>query len=129
MAADTSALDVFRAYNESFRSLDPRAVARFYNEPSLLIAPTGTFVLSTGAEVERVYDRVMTDARAQGYATTEWATLEERRLDPETSAVTGSGVWKDAKGNVFSRFGATYILRRPRGAPWRIVTGIITDRS
>ena len=122
------ALDCFRRYAQAFQSLDPKAVAQFFYEPSLLITPHGVTALATSAEVERAYARIMADLPAQGYARTEFAKLDERQLSRDLAVVTGGGAWKKVTGEDFAHFGMTYTLRRA-GDAWRIIVAIIHDPS
>jgi len=116
----TDALESFRRYAQAFQSLDPKAVARHFHEPSLLITPLLVAALRTSAEVERAYTRLMADLPAQGYAGTELSSLAGRQLTDDLAVVTGAGVWKKVTGETFAPFGMTYTLRRAEGA-WRIV--------
>jgi ketosteroid isomerase-like protein len=121
-----NAIDSFRRYAQAFQSLDPKAVAQHFYEPSLLITPQGILALSTAADVERAYARLMADLPARGYAGTAFSVLTERRLSDDLALVTGAGVWKKASGEEFMPFGLTYTLRRS-GSTWRIVVGVIHD--
>ena len=123
-----TALDTFRLYSQAFQSLDSKAVARHFNEPSILITPQGVLGLSTAAEVEQAYARVMAELPAIGYAGTEFTTLAERQLSDDLALVTGAGVWKKATGETFRPFGMTYTLRRT-GDAWRIVVAVIYARD
>jgi ketosteroid isomerase-like protein len=122
------ALDSFRRYAEAFQSLDAKAVARHFHEPSLLITPQGIAAMRTIADVEQAYERVMTDLPAQGYAGTRFTSLDARQLGDELAVVTGAGVWKKATGEEFAPFGISYTLRRANGA-WRIVVATIYRSS
>jgi ketosteroid isomerase-like protein len=126
MAEDEAreALDSFRLYAQAFQSLDPKAVARHFHEPSLLISPRGVAALRTIADVEQAYKHVMADLPAQGYAGTEFSSLDGRKLSDELAVVTGAGVWKKATGEEFAPFGMTYTMRRAEGT-WRIVVATI----
>jgi hypothetical protein len=66
----------------------------------------------------------MADLPAQGYAGTEFFSLDARRLSDDLAMVTGTGVWKRTTGEPFAPFGMTYTLRRANGA-WRIVVAAI----
>jgi ketosteroid isomerase-like protein len=126
MATTTSgeALEFFRSYTQAFQTLDAKAVARHFHEPSLLITPQGVFALATAGDVERAYARIMADLPARGYAGTEFSSLDERRLSDDLAVVTGAGTWKKTTGEAFMPFGMTYTLRRVGGA-WRIVVATI----
>ncbi len=121
-----SATDIFRQYAQAFASLDPRAVARHFNEPAMMITPEGVMALPTAAEVEQAYGRIMADLPALGYVRTEFSALTERRLGDDLALVTGSGVWKKATGEAFMPFGLTYTFRRSDDG-WLIVVAAIHD--
>ena len=119
-----SALDSFRRYAQAFQSLDPKAVARHFNEPSLMITPQGVFAFSTPADAEKAYARLMADLPGRGYAGTEFSTLTERQLGDDLALVTGGGTWKKATGEKFMPFEMMYTLRRS-GDTWLIVVAAI----
>jgi ketosteroid isomerase-like protein len=125
---DGEAAKVFQRYARAFQSLDPKAVAGHFNEPALLITPQGVVALSSAADVERAYARIMADLPALGYAGTEFSTVHERRLGDDLALVTGGGTWKKASGEKFMPFGMTYTFRRS-GGTWRIVVAAIHDRD
>jgi hypothetical protein len=119
-------IDAFRLYTEAFRTLDPRSVGSFFNEPAIQINPRGVFALPNRAAVEQLYKGVMAELPAMGYARTDFSSLAERRLNDDLAVVSGSGAWKDASGNELQRFGMTYTLRRTPEA-WLIVAAVIHE--
>ena len=66
------AVEGFQRYAEAFARLDARAIVSFFNEPALLISQQGIVALSSGADVERFFGRLMADLRADGYAKSEF---------------------------------------------------------
>jgi ketosteroid isomerase-like protein len=120
----STALDSFRSYTQAFQALDPKAVSRHFHEPAILITPQGVVALSTVAEVEHAYARIIAELPALGYAGTEFSPLTERRLGDDLALVTGGGTWKKATGERFMAFGMTYTLRRSDDT-WRIVVAAI----
>lgn len=126
MAHDDTAepIAAFQRYTEAFHALDAGAVARHFHEPALLITPEDTVALSTIADVERTYARLMADLPRRGYARTEFSPLAGRRLGDDLAVVSGGGVWKNAADEDLMRFGMTYTLRRT-GQTWRIVVAAI----
>jgi ketosteroid isomerase-like protein len=126
--ADGEPLECFRQYAEAFQALDPTAVARHFYEPALLITPHGVASLNTRAEVEQAYGRLMADLPAQGYARTDFSSLDERQLSEDLAIVSGTGVWRKTTGEAFAPFGLMYTLRRAERA-WRIVIAMIYQRN
>ncbi len=120
------ALAAFRAYAAAFGALDARGAAACFDEPSLLVTPRDRIAAASRSEVERAYEAIMEEARRRGYAGTIFDHVEGRTLDAETEAVTGSGRWRNAAGNVLMRFELAYVFRRVGGA-WRIVLGIVRE--
>ena len=118
------AAEEFWRYTKAFQSLDPKAVAAYFNEPALMITPKGVNALPNTAAVEQAYARIMAELPAQGYARTEFSQIAERRLGDDLTMLTGSGSWVDTSGKKFMPFGMTYTLRRT-GQSWRIVIAII----
>ncbi len=119
----SEAIDAFRRYTEAFQARDPRGVVPHFHEPAMMITPREVKPLATGAAVEEVYRRVMTDL-PKDYARTEFSPLEERRLGDDLVMVSGSGAWVNEAGEAFMKFGMTYTLRRTDGT-WRIVVAAI----
>jgi hypothetical protein len=119
-----TALDSFRSYTQAFRSLDPKAVSRHFNAPAILITPQGVASLSTPADAEKAYARIMAELPALGYAGTEFTTITERKLGDDLALVTGGGTWQKTTGERFMPFGMTYTLRRS-GDAWLIVVAAI----
>src|SRR5947208_659469 len=52
---------------ESFQTLDPRAMVRYYDLPSMAIGAQGVSVMSTPADVEARFARLMQRLKSQGY--------------------------------------------------------------
>ena len=119
-----SAVEAFESYTKAFQSLDPKAVAKHFHEPALMITPQGVKALATFEAVEREYGRIMAELPAQRYDHTEFLPLTERRLGDDLVLLTGGGSWIDKAGKKFMPFGMTYTMRRT-GDDWRIVTAII----
>jgi hypothetical protein len=122
--AGAEVLATFRRYAHAFQSLDPKAVARHFHKPLLLITPHGVEALRAISDVEQVYARLMADLPAQGYAGTEFSSLAEQRLSDDLAIVSGAGVRKKATGEAFAPCGMTYTLRRAESA-WLIAVATI----
>ena len=121
-----TAIAAFRHYAQAFQSLNPKAVAQYFNQPSLMITPQGVLAFITAADVEQAYARVMAELPARGYSRTEFSPLVERRLGEDLAVVTGRGVWKTATGDELSHFGLTYTLHRS-SETWHIVIAAILE--
>jgi ketosteroid isomerase-like protein len=119
-------LETFQRYTRAFQALDARAVARFFDEPALMITPDRVIALPTGAAVEQAYGRVMAELPRVGYERTDFSSIGVRRLSDDLAIVSGSGVWVKTSGERFAPFGMTYMLRRS-GDDWRIVVATIHD--
>jgi ketosteroid isomerase-like protein len=119
-----TALGSFQTYTQAFQSLDAKAVSLRFYEPAILITPKGVVALSSAADVEQAYARIMAELPALGYAGTEFSAISERKLGDDLSLVTGGGTWKKASGERFMPFGMTYTLRRS-GDEWLIVVAAI----
>jgi ketosteroid isomerase-like protein len=117
------ALAAFKLYTQAFGALDARAVARHFHEPALLVTPKDVIPLSTAAEVEQTYARIMGEM-PRDYTRTEFRGLSERRLGDDLALVTGNGSWKNASNDDIMPFGMTYTLRRTADT-WRIVVAVI----
>jgi ketosteroid isomerase-like protein len=118
------AVEAFWNYTKSFQALDPKAVAKYFNEPAMMITPQGAQALPNAAAVEQAYARVMTELPAQRYARTEFSPIEEHRLGDDLVMLKGSGSWVDTSDKKFMPFGMTYVLRRT-AQNWRIVMAMI----
>src|SRR5260221_12622121 len=98
-------LEAFKRYVEAFEGLSPRTVVPFYNEPALMISPQGIVALPTSADVEKLFDGLMSDLRDQGYAGSEFPRLAELPLSEDLLIVTVIGVWRKKKGEGLRGFG------------------------
>lgn len=126
MPEGEAALAAFRAYATAFGALDARGAAACFDEPAVVVTPRDRIAAASRSEVERAYEAIMEEARRQGYAGTLFDHVEGRTLDAETEAVTGSGLWRNAAGDVLLRFELTYVFRRIEGK-WRIVLGVVRE--
>jgi ketosteroid isomerase-like protein len=115
----SGALAAFNLYTQAFGELNPRAVAKYFHEPALLITPQEVIPLPTAAAVEETYGQIMREM-PRDYTRTEFRGLSERRLGDDLALVTGSGSWKNASNDDIMPFGMTYTLRRTANT-WRIV--------
>jgi ketosteroid isomerase-like protein len=116
-------LAAVRSYARAFETLEPHAVVPFYDEQCFVTSPQGSVALPAHANVERFFEPLTGDLRNQGYATTEFQPLEERRLGPTMAMATGRGIWRKGDGTELRRFGAVYLLRK-RSDGWRIAVAV-----
>lgn len=125
MATETEeAVAAFRRYTDAFQTLDPRAAAACFHEPSLISMPIGVFALADRAAAERFYTDIMKDMPGRGYVRTELAPLQGTRLGEGLVELRGGGNWINKAGEGFMAFGMTYTLRKTDGA-WRIITAVV----
>ena len=124
--AAEAAVAAFRRYARTFETLNPQAVAPFFNQPALLISPQGIVALPTAADVAGFFTPLMDGLRAQAYTTSEFPRLAGHRLGDDLALVSGVGIWKTAAGAELRRFGLTYTLVRGGGS-WKIAVAAVHD--
>jgi len=110
---------VLRAYEEAWSRHDAHAIAGFYHEPAMRVSPGGPIVRQNRAAQEAFFAGLLTGLVKQGYARSEWETLQVRLLDENTAIASGVVVRRRDDGSVFQRQGVTYTLWRD-AQTWRI---------
>jgi limonene-1,2-epoxide hydrolase len=118
--------EMYRAYFNAFQTLDPRAVLPYFHVPGMLLSPRGVSVITTDAELEAMWARVMNDLRRRDYGR---STLTDLRVEPlsDTIALLSVRVTRyRTHGTELERIGVTYTLLRV-GEAWKIVLTTIHD--
>jgi hypothetical protein len=77
-----------------FHALNPRAVARHFHEPPLLITPKEGIARPTVAAVEESYRRMMSEMPPD-YVRTQFSPLSVHRPGDDLAMVSGGGAWKN----------------------------------
>ena len=121
-------LEAFRAYVAAFETLNSEAIAPYYHEPCLLIAPPGVFVMATHSDVIRNFGDYMRDLRGRGFRSSTYTQLQAKLLGAGTAILSGMCVRKGAQGEELERFGQTCTLRLTKGK-WRIAVNAIHEPS
>ena len=118
--------EMYHAYFDAFQTLDPRAVLPYFHVPGMLLSPRGVSVVTTDAELEAMWAKVMDDLRSRDYGR---STLTDLRVEPLTAgiALLSARVTRyRTDGTELERIGVTYTLLRV-GDAWKIVLTTIYD--
>ena len=111
------------AYVRAFESLDPDAVALFYHQPCLFIAPGHVTPIADTEGVRHLVAQLIDQARNQGYRRTEILDLEVRPLAESLASLSGVFVRYDSRREEIGRFGFSYTLQHD-GQGWKIVVAV-----
>jgi ketosteroid isomerase-like protein len=116
---------VLNGYYDAF-GRDSAAASAFYGEPTLIVAPNQFVQLSTRADIEAFFDRIVASLIRNGYS---HSTLSDRRVKLLTSTTAlcgGVAIRMKADGTEMQRSGFTYLLQKSN-VGWRIHEIIATD--
>ena len=105
---------------ESFQTLDPRAMVRYYHLPSMAISAQGVSVMSTPADVEARFDRLMRRLRGQDYARSDYSEAGITMLGKTLAQLRVTGARYKRDGNVLEPLNVSYLLRKT-DAGWKVV--------
>jgi ketosteroid isomerase-like protein len=124
MHNDEQAIRTFyAAYIDTFHTLDAKAVANFYAAPCLFVTDTAVVLMSTAADIEKLFGQLIEQLKARDYDHSDIPKLEVERLSPHLAQVSGLAIRYAKDGNELERIGATYTLRKT-GDSWHFVTAV-----
>jgi uncharacterized protein (TIGR02246 family) len=108
---------LFREYVAAFVAGDPRKIAAYYNEPTMLLGMGK--VLSTRAEVETWVQTITTDFQSRGIADLHLDQLAVKLLGQNVALVSAISQRRAKDGAVVDTVAASYVLRRA-DTGWKI---------
>lgn len=114
---------MLRAYVRAFESQDAAAVVRFYGLPCCFVSPMGSIAAADSESARAIVEKMLEQARSQGYRRTEIRNLEVRPLGETLAILSGTFVRFDAADQMIAAFGFGYVTLKSEGR-WKIVTAI-----
>jgi uncharacterized protein (DUF1330 family) len=118
----------FKAYLETFQTLDPGATRQYLHVPCIFIGDGGVRVMSSAAEAEAFLAAVMRDLQTRGYGRSEVTQLHVRAMSDCSALVSVGRVRVTTTGQEMERLGETYTLRKI-GDDWKIVVAMVHDAA
>jgi len=114
-----SALDSLHEYYNAFSTLDLKAIAAWYCEPSMTIAPQGMFSAANRAALVDSLAPLVAGLRARGYGRSEFIDAHVTPLGEADALVRGVAVRYTAAGPELERVKLAYLMHRGDGG-WKI---------
>jgi hypothetical protein len=114
-----TALETLFEYYKAFSTLDVDAIASYYCEPSMTIAPQGVLSpASRGIFAQSLAPMVQT-LRARGYGRSEFVNPHVTALGETDALIRGVAVRYTAAGPELERVSLSYLMHRTE-AGWKI---------
>ncbi|MBB4372625.1 hypothetical protein GGD63_005435 [Bradyrhizobium sp. cir1] len=105
---------------------DPAAASAFFGEPALIVSPNQVVALSTRADVEAFFDKLVASRKGSGYSHSKLGDHRVKLLNSTTALYSTVAIRMKADGTEMQRSGFTYLLHKG-DAGWRIHEIIATD--
>ena len=116
---------VLAGYYDAF-GRDSAAASAFYGEPSLVVFPNQVVGLSTRADVEVFFDKLVASLKPSGYSHSKLGDHRIKLLNSTTALYSTVAIRLKADGSEMQRSGFTYLLHKSN-AGWKIHQIIATD--
>ena len=113
----------YASYLDTFHSGEARAMVPFYNAPCLFIADQGVTLLSSEAEIEKLFAQIIQDLKGRNYGRSEVTNIQIKEMTNRIALLSGLAVRYTKTGEELERLGATYTLRKTDNR-WQIVSVI-----
>ena len=121
-----SALDTILEYYRVFSTLDVNAIASYFCEPSMTVAPQGMFAATNRAALADSLAPLVHSLKAKGYGRSEYVQPEVTALGETAALVRGVAVRYTPTGSELERIPLTYLVRRT-DAGWKIAV-LVAER-
>lgn len=114
-----SVLEVIHEYYKAFSTLDLSAIAPYYSEPSMTIAPQGVLLAANRAALNGALAPIINSLKARGYGRSEFVEPNVTRLGESNALVRGVAVRYTAAGPELERIPLSYLMHRTETG-WKI---------
>ena len=111
----------YARYLNTFHTGEAQAMVPFYCAPCLFIADQGVTLLSSEAEIEKLFAQIIQDLKGRNYGRSEVTNMQIKELTDRIVLLSGLAVRYTKTGEELERLGATYTLRKTDGR-WQIVS-------
>jgi len=113
-------------YYKDFSTLRIQSILRYFNQPALLIGPSGVFALPTPEAVVPIFGPVMENLRQREYGRSELSLKQLRLLSSTSAFATGAAIRYKTDGQEMERVGVTYLLHRGDSG-WKFAVMVLHD--
>lgn len=117
---------LYTEYIQAFQTLDPLAILPYYHVPSVMISSQEVIVMTTTAEVEACFAKMMKGLKKRSYARTEIEEIHVTQMSDGIALLSVEFMRYKTDGEKLHRLKATYTFRRTDGG-WMIVTVVSGD--
>ena len=114
-----SALEAIHEYYKAFSTLDVSAIASYYCEPSMTVAPQGVLSAATHAALKDALAPIITSLKTRGCGRSEFVEPTVTRLGESDALVRGVAVRYTAAGPELERIPLSYVMHRTETG-WKI---------
>ena len=111
----------YARYLHTFHTGEAQAMVPFYCAPCLFIADQGVTLLSSEAEIEKLFAQIIQDLKGRNYGRSEVTNMQIKELTDRIALLSGLAVRYTKTGEELERLGATYTLRKTDDH-WQIVS-------
>jgi len=119
-------VETLHEYYAAFNTHDVRVIVPYFHEPTLLLAPQGSFAAASHTDLTPAIAGLLDGLRARGFARSELSVRRVDILSATAALVTGVAIRYTAAGPELERAGLTYVLNRT-SATWKIAALIAHD--
>ena len=107
-----SALEAIHEYYKAFSTLDVSAIASYYCEPSMTVAPQGVLSAENHAALTNALAPIINSLKTRGYGWSEFVEPIVTRLGETDALVRGVAVRYTAAGSELERIPLSYVMHR-----------------
>lgn len=116
-----SVLDTIHEYYRVFSTMNLEAIASYFSEPCLNIAPDGAVHSAGRQELIRTFGPILEELRSRGYGRSEFADADVIGLGSSAALVRGIAIRYMASGQELQRVRISYLMSRIAGE-WKIAS-------
>ena len=119
-----SALEAIHEYYKAFSTMDVRAIASHYCEPSMTIAPQGVLSAANRAALTESLGPIINALKARGYGRSEFVEPTVTALGETDALVCGVAVRYTAAGPELERIPLSYLMHHTETG-WKIAVLVV----
>ena len=126
MNDDASVTRMLADYYSAFSTLNIEAIKPYFHQPALIMVPPGVVAVPSSEALATFFAPTIEALRAQGYARSEFTSVQVKQLSSSAASATGVAVRYKTDGKELSRVGITYLLHKAEAA-WKIAVMVLDD--
>jgi SnoaL-like domain len=117
---------VLSDYYKAFSTLTVQSILRYFDQPALLIGPSGVIALPNPEAVVPIFGPVMENLRQRAYLRSELSLQQLRLLSATSAFATGVAIRYKTDGQEMERVGVTYLLHKGNSG-WKFAAMALHD--